>query len=112
MEPVQAALSARTWPGTLLGLAPAPTSVRHVAVVVSLLCPVATALPHPALFQCTPSPFNSHNFTHTVGETANVSLVQGGVDYNLGDFYRVWLYGSLLNGSVSEADVDVAVSRV
>ena len=47
-----------------------------------------------------------------MGETANVSLVQGGVDYNLGDFYRVWLYGSLLNGSVSEADVDVAVSRV
>ncbi len=34
------------------------------------------------------------------------------MDLNLGDLYRVWLYGALLNGSVTEADVDVSVRRV
>jgi hypothetical protein len=39
----------------------------------------------PAPGQCTPNPFNSHNYTSSVSETVYTAMHVGGVDYNLGD---------------------------
>ena len=61
---------------------------------------------------CTPSHFPGHNYTSTVDETARAALVDGGVDFNCGPFYKVQLYTALQSGAVSEADVDLAASRV
>ena len=60
---------------------------------------------------CTPSHFPGHNYTSTVDETARAALVDG-VDFNCGPFYKVQLYTALQSGAVSEADVDLAASRV
>jgi beta-D-xylosidase 4 len=60
---------------------------------------------------CIPGEFMSHNFTHTVVETANVAL-QAGTDVNCGPFYNIWLNYLVNNGSVAESLVDAAVTRV
>ena len=68
------------------------------------------APPYPPV-DCKPDPFSGHNFTHGVVETANVAFTAG-VDSNCGPFYRMWLGALAANGSVAQADVDLAVTRV
>jgi beta-D-xylosidase 4 len=60
---------------------------------------------------CKPDWFPGHNFTHTVAETALVSLTSG-TDNNCGPFYGTWLNYLVQNGSVPEALLDTAVTRV
>jgi beta-glucosidase-like glycosyl hydrolase len=69
------------------------------------------APPYPPT-NCIPDPFPGHDYTHTVGDTANAALVEGGVDVNCGPFYKMWLLALAANGSVAEAALDTAVSRV
>ena len=66
--------------------------------------------PYPPL-TCTPEPFNSHNYTHTVGETALASL-NAGVDVNLGPFYHQWLEALVSNGTVPLSALETSVSRI
>lgn len=66
--------------------------------------------PYPPV-SCKPDPFNGHNYTHGVVETAQVALAAG-TDVNCGPFYRQWLGGLLANGSIAAAAVDTAVERV
>jgi beta-D-xylosidase 4 len=68
------------------------------------------APPYPPV-DCKPDPFSGHNFTHGVVETASVAFTAG-VDSNCGPFYRMWLGALAANGSVAQADVDLAVTRV
>lgn len=67
--------------------------------------------------------FCSHNYTgcaSTNGSFANcapgpnvyAALVQGGIDYNCGDFYRNQLLNQVNSGAINQSDVDRAVSRV
>lgn len=65
--------------------------------------------PYPPI-HCTPHDFPSHNYTHTVAETANVALTAG-TDVNLGPFYNMWLGYLVSNGSVAESLVDRSVKR-
>ena len=60
---------------------------------------------------CVPESFDSHNFTHTVAETANAAL-SSGCDVDCGPFNRMWLAGLVANSSVPQASVDKAVSRL
>jgi xylan 1,4-beta-xylosidase len=68
--------------------------------------------PFPPL-SCTPGYFPSHNYTHTVADTAIAALVGAGTDTNCGSFYNEWLhYLVYVNQSVPSAPVDLAVRRV
>jgi beta-glucosidase-like glycosyl hydrolase len=47
-----------------------------------------------------------------VGPNVHAALVQGGVDYNCGEFYQSHLFEQLQAGFVQQADVDRAIGRV
>jgi beta-D-xylosidase 4 len=66
--------------------------------------------PYPPL-SCTPEPFNSHNYTHTVGETALAAL-NAGVDVNLGPFFHQWLEALVKNGTVPLSALETSVTRI
>ena len=66
--------------------------------------------PFPPL-TCEPDGFPGHNFTHGVVDTANVAL-SSGTDVNCGPFYRMWLGALVANGSVAEAAINTAVTRL
>jgi hypothetical protein len=60
---------------------------------------------------CIPDPFNSHNYTFTVGETALAAL-NAGVDVNLGPFYHMWLEALVNNCTVSLSTLEMSVTRI
>ena len=59
---------------------------------------------------CIPDDFPSHNYTHTVEETANVAL-KAGTDVDLGPLFNMWLSTLVANKSISENLINRAVKR-
>ena len=66
--------------------------------------------PYPPV-SCKPDSFPGHNFTVGPVETAQAAF-KAGTDVNCGPFYEMWLAGLVANGSIAQADVDLAVTRV
>jgi beta-glucosidase-like glycosyl hydrolase len=58
--------------------------------------------------------FCNHNYSlgRANGTNVHAALVQGGVDYNCGQFYQEQMYKQLQAGAIGHADVDRAVRRV
>ena len=46
------------------------------------------------------------------GPNVHAALVQGGIDYNCGDFYKAELLKQVQAGYINQTDVDVAVGRM
>ena len=46
------------------------------------------------------------------GPNVHAALVQGGIDYNCGDFYRSELLNQVKAGAIKQTDVDTAIRRV
>lgn len=68
--------------------------------------------PYPPAGACRGEPFpGGHNYTFTAGDTVKAAL-RGGCDYNCGSLFRVQLWAALQDGSVTQKDIDLAVSRV
>ena len=60
--------------------------------------------------------FCGHNYTlgqaGAPGPNTHAALVQGGIDYNCGDFYGANLLKQVKAGAINQTDVDTAIRRV